>query len=540
VLADPPSHAWLDGCVSAPSSIETFAGAIAADDRKTLLALSPAALAALPPEPLPPHASAAVWLATPEEVYRVHEQLRALPVVAFAADSDVAARAAVFSRTVLPGVPGPEALTIAAQHCANGTFFRRTRDPARLARAVPDPLCADGPLRVLLQVDTFGRGGLERIVAHLATRLLEDGCPVGVLALDGSRGAGLPEGVERVNLAARSDTAYTAMLGQGRWNAVSAHASTFGAGAAAAAGVPFTQTVQNSYVWFERERVEAYRAADPHTSAYVCVSAEALAYTDLRLRLDVQKMVLIENGVDTAPAVPDGARATVRRQLGLTDGDFAFVQVASLQPAKAQRATVRALAAMRAAGSRARLVLLGDEMNPVFAAAVRGDVERLGLTDAVVFAGHRDDPEACMAAADAFVLPSYWEGCSLAVWEAIRAGLPLVLSDVGAAREQMRHGRGELVAPPFASMLELDAGNLDAVTRSVDEAFAGRVAEAMQRVALLPRAAAARLPAIADRRVMATRHRILLQWLCQGGAVPAIRASLARLARGPSPSDLMA
>ena len=57
--------------------------------------------------------------------------------------------------------------------------------------------------------------------------------------------------------------------------------------------------------------------------------------------------------------------------------------------------------------------------------------------------------------ADAFVLPSLWEGWSLALTEAACAGLPLVATAVGGARELIADGRR--VAGPAAVRVDLRA-----------------------------------------------------------------------------------
>lgn len=501
-------------------------------DGKPLIVAPPEFLAvSVTPSPMP----AVSWFETPTQAHDAHLALRNLPLLAFAADADTAARLAVYTRTACVGTRDETSLQLARRFASNSSFFTRTRDPEQLRRAVPTPVPMPGEerLRVLLQLDTFGKGGLERVADDLAACWLEQGCDVGLLALDGSTGD-LPAGVQRVALPSRDDAGYARMLADGGWHVVSAHASTFGAAAAAATGVPFVQVVHNSYVWFEPEQVETYRAADPHTAAYACVSAEALGYADLRLQLDVQKMLVIENGIAPRADLPADTRASLRDEFGISDDDFVFLQVASLQPAKAHRAGLRALAKLRQQQPGVRLVCLGSEMNPMHAAAVRSDIRQLGLEDSVVLAGHRRDAEACYEMADAFFLPSYWEGCSLAVYEAMRAGLPLVLSDVGAAREQlMLHAdHGRLVQPPFASMFELDAGNLDQLVSNVDATFVGDLATNMESV--LDEGRATRpLPQVAERATMAARHLLLFRWLRQGGAVPAIRETVARAADAP-------
>ncbi|MFK8845809.1 glycosyltransferase family 4 protein [Streptomyces sp. Ac-502] len=58
--------------------------------------------------------------------------------------------------------------------------------------------------------------------------------------------------------------------------------------------------------------------------------------------------------------------------------------------------------------------------------------------------GRRDDVPELLAAADLLVLPSRWEARSLIAQEALRAGVPLVATDVGGTRELVGHA-AELV-----------------------------------------------------------------------------------------------
>ena len=57
----------------------------------------------------------------------------------------------------------------------------------------------------------------------------------------------------------------------------------------------------------------------------------------------------------------------------------------------------------------------------------------LGLADAVHFLGQRQDVPDLLNAMDIFVLPSYSEGVSLALLEAMAAGLPVIATAVGAS-----------------------------------------------------------------------------------------------------------
>jgi glycosyltransferase involved in cell wall biosynthesis len=80
--------------------------------------------------------------------------------------------------------------------------------------------------------------------------------------------------------------------------------------------------------------------------------------------------------------------------------------------------------------------------------ALRALALRLNLGETVQFGGYCSDVPSELAKADLFVLPSYGEGNSNAILEAMRAGLPIVATRVGGAVIQVG-GEGErLLVPP--------------------------------------------------------------------------------------------
>ncbi len=72
----------------------------------------------------------------------------------------------------------------------------------------------------------------------------------------------------------------------------------------------------------------------------------------------------------------------------------------------------------------------------------------LGLDGRLQMLGHRDDVGSLMAAADAFVLASRFEGLPVALMEATAAGLPVVATRVGGIPEALAGEAGELLVPP--------------------------------------------------------------------------------------------
>jgi glycosyltransferase involved in cell wall biosynthesis len=87
-------------------------------------------------------------------------------------------------------------------------------------------------------------------------------------------------------------------------------------------------------------------------------------------------------------------------------------------------------------------------------AELTAQVQREGLEGRVLFLGERTDVAELLAASDLFILPSLWEGMSLAMLEALASGLPVIASDVSGTRQVIRDGEdGLLVAPQDAAGL---------------------------------------------------------------------------------------
>lgn len=78
--------------------------------------------------------------------------------------------------------------------------------------------------------------------------------------------------------------------------------------------------------------------------------------------------------------------------------------------------------------------------------AVKRQAQKMKLTN-VCFLGDRTDIEELLSQANIFVLTSNWEGFPLTILEAMRAGLPVVASDVGGVKEAVVHGETGFLVP---------------------------------------------------------------------------------------------
>jgi len=78
---------------------------------------------------------------------------------------------------------------------------------------------------------------------------------------------------------------------------------------------------------------------------------------------------------------------------------------------------------------------------------LRAEAERLGISDRVRFLGERKDVAEILAASHIFALPTKWEGFPLSILEGMRAGLPVLASDVGGIAEAVVDGETGFLAP---------------------------------------------------------------------------------------------
>ncbi|WP_181234438.1 glycosyltransferase family 4 protein [Enhygromyxa salina] len=167
------------------------------------------------------------------------------------------------------------------------------------------------------------------------------------------------------------------------------------------------------------------------------------------------KQIGVEHGIAQAsgfsvvhnslPDNPDTLRADPSRS------PPRLVMVARFDYPKDPITLIHALAQLRELAWTCELIGDGPD-RPQVEAALR----ETGLESRIELLGTRDDVPERLAAAQVFLLSSMREGFPISILEAMRAGLPVVASDVGGIAEAVLDGEtGKLVAP--AAVPELAA-----------------------------------------------------------------------------------
>jgi len=129
----------------------------------------------------------------------------------------------------------------------------------------------------------------------------------------------------------------------------------------------------------------------------------------------------------------------------LRNGDeMLIVNVGRVVPSKRQEHAIRVVRELRERGVKAHLALVGEGLlkeEKGYLAYLKDLTDRLGMAPHVTFTGHRDDALRIMAASDAILHTSRYEGLPNILVEGALAGRPVVTYSVSGAREVIRDGK---------------------------------------------------------------------------------------------------
>ena len=199
--------------------------------------------------------------------------------------------------------------------------------------------------------------------------------------------------------------------------------------------------------WKERLAMLFYRPLfwASHHLVYVC---DAQHKYWRRRGLWARRSSMIYNGVNLQhydPVLLGTDAAGQRSQYGFAAADRVVGICAVLRPEKAHADLLKAVGSLKAEGEAWKILIIGD--GPL-RAAVEQQAVALGLADDVVVTGYLSDVRAAVSACDVMALVSTAiETFSIAALEAMAMGKPMIMSDIGGAREQVLDGQTGYVFP---------------------------------------------------------------------------------------------
>jgi glycosyltransferase involved in cell wall biosynthesis len=322
------------------------------------------------------------------------------------------------------------------------------------------------PARIAFCITDFDDGGAERHLAELATRLPRERYEPAVVVLSGPPRSPADQLLHMVSehgisvkfLGGLSILSTPTVCWQLReWlrgfkphllQCYLAHANILGALAAHQAGVAHIvtgiQVAELRRNWhIALQRITA-RLADKH----VCVSRSVTDFAAKDMLLPREKLLAIPNGIEMERWVH--ARPTSLSRLGLSPNRGMILFAGRLDPQKRPDWLLNRMPAVFDRLPDHDLAIAGE--GPLRSSLGRL-AEQLGISDRIHFVGWQPDMPSLLAAADAVVLTSQWEGMPNIVLEAMAAGRPIVTTDVHGVRELL----GDETTPQISPANEAQA-----------------------------------------------------------------------------------
>lgn len=139
-----------------------------------------------------------------------------------------------------------------------------------------------------------------------------------------------------------------------------------------------------------------------------------------------QGAILMNNAIDVEKFKFNiESRKKIRKEFNICDNEFVIGHIGRFTPQKNHLFLLDVFKAFFTKNPNAKLILVGEEDDKKM---IREKVCKLGIANQVIFTGIRKDIPALLSAFDCILMPSLFEGVSVAMIEEQCSGLPLITS----------------------------------------------------------------------------------------------------------------
>lgn len=169
----------------------------------------------------------------------------------------------------------------------------------------------------------------------------------------------------------------------------------------------------------------------------------------IRYKVNADDVSLIYNGIDLGkfnPGVRAQYRGDLRKKLNVADDEVLFLFLSYTLRKKGIFPLIESAAILNTNHKgKFKIVVVGKEPGQ----SIQKQIDVYGLAESVIFHGPTKNPLLYFANADVFVLPTYYDTCSLVTIEAMACGLPVITSEFNGAAGIIDSGvDGHVVSHP--------------------------------------------------------------------------------------------
>ncbi len=153
----------------------------------------------------------------------------------------------------------------------------------------------------------------------------------------------------------------------------------------------------------------------------------------------------LNNAVNISSIKSTHDKDSSRKMLNISSDDFLIGTIGRLEEQKGHSFLIDAIYKLQKKDFYPKLIIIGDGS---LRDKLEQQVEDLSIQSQVKFLGTRKDIGDIFPAIDIFVMPSLWEGLSIAMLSAMAAGIPVIATRVGGVDDVLQNSKYGVIIKP--------------------------------------------------------------------------------------------
>lgn len=327
-----------------------------------------------------------------------------------------------------------------------------------------------------IQVTIMDKGGLEEVVLQLATDkkinekfnvvIIAESTNKGYLA-DIAKNSGIPVYSFFNNKRRISDLIKTLNI-----KIVHFHYNIAGIEEYKNNGVKIIYTIHNNYIWQNKSDIEIRKYFYKFVDLFIAVSTQVKEYFCEKYSIDENEVKVIPNGIkyeDTSNIMP-----FAKNEIGLHEDDFVLLNVATFNPNKYHFSQLKALSLLVKKYENIKLLFIGNTLDKEYYEKIKEMIFKFKLNNNVKILDYvpKSHIFRYLKTADIFIMTSLTEGFSVSMCEAMLFNKPMILTDVGGARDVIKDNDIGIIVPhAFKSIQSLNIYNVISMYRNDEFSF---------------------------------------------------------------------
>lgn len=345
----------------------------------------------------------------------------------------------------------------------------------------------DGRTRVIVELPSFDKGGMEKVVLDSVLAFNKRKYSILIVTQGAIGHLGSVAVAHNITIMQApvigAEYAYKRLIKTFRPHLSMSHFSYNGYSLFQEYGIPNITFIHNVYAFLSVEQKELFRKSDAAVTHYIAVSGKAAAYITENFFIEPSKITIIPNGISISEHEnrQNNVVPAKRQAFGLRENDYVFLNPASYNLHKGHYLMADAMSTILETHSNIKILCVGNQVHSAHFIELKDHIKRNGLEKHMLMPGYVERIENVMVICDAVLMPSFIEGWSIAMNEAMFYEKPLILTNTGGASEVITDNDiGILLPNEYGTSETLDSKTLDKLSYVPHKyATSGELARAM-------------------------------------------------------------